>query len=581
MCMNWDAEFDFIAIGSGAAGMSAAIRAHDQGASVVILEASPKYGGSTAISGGVVWIPNNPQLPSRGIQDSREAALDYLKHLTAGRVSTQRLEAYVDESLRIYDYYMEHTHVRLDALEAYSDYYPEVPGGMRGGRSMEPVPISGARLGEHFKQLRRPHNQSQVMGKFGITVREAHKLLKNTMVSRMLILWRFFLWTINFWQRAKYGRDTRLTAGNALIARLRLSLLDRDIPLWLSCPATALIIEDGRVVGVIAERDGKTIRIRASEGVLLAAGGFEHNQAMRDKYQRKPIKTEWNAGNTYNIGRGIEMGIEAGGAIDLMEDAWWTPVTRVPREEAAWVLVVEKNLPGGIMVNKHAARFTNEAAPYLDVVHAMYDNDAVPVCWLVFDAEYRKNYPVGPVAPGYAQPDIALSKRLKHGFLNIAPTLAELAEKIDLGPAALVETVERYNGMAATGEDTDFGRGESLADRYYGDSRVTPNPCVRPLGAGPYYAIGVFPGDLGTKGGLMTDARARVLDADDVPIPGLYAAGNCSSAVMGPTYPGAGGTIGPALVFGFIAAETAKMDAASAKVDAASATVTSKEDVHA
>jgi len=561
--MNWDHEVDFVAIGSGAAGMSAAIRAHDQGSNVVILEASDRYGGSTAISGGVVWIPNNPQLSDRGIPDSREDSLAYLRHITDGVVPEERLAAYVDESLRIYEYYYSHTHVRLDALEAYSDYYPESPGGRPGGRSMEPVPFNGANLGEHFKQLRRPHNQSQVMGKFGITVREAHKLLKNTMYSRFLIMWRFFLWSINFWRRNKYGRDTRLTAGNALAARLRRSLLDRDVALWLNCPAVDLIIEEGRVLGVVAERDGKTIRIRANEGVLLAAGGFEHNQAMRDKYQRTPIKTEWNAGNTYNVGKGIEMGMEAGGAVTLMKEAWWTPVTRVPREEAAWVLVVEKNLPGGIMVNKHAKRFTNEAAPYIDVVLAMYANDAVPECWLVFDAEYRKLYPVGPVAPGYAQPDMALSKRLKLGFLTIAPTLAELAEKIKLDPDALQETISHYNGMAARGKDDDFGRGESLADRYYGDSRVEPNPCVRPLGAGPYYAIPVFPGDLGTKGGLVTDAGARVLDANDQPIPGLYAAGNCSAAVMGATYPGAGGTIGPALVFGFVAAESARADANS------------------
>ena len=560
--MNWDHEVDFVAIGSGAAGMSAAIRAHDQGSRVVLLEASPEYGGSTAISGGVVWIPNNPQLPGRGIPDSREDALSYLTHITDGQVPADRLAAYVDGSLDVYRYFNEHTHVRLDALEAYSDYYPECPGGRPGGRSMEPVPFNGAALGDAFGQLRRPHRQSQVMGKFGITVREAHKMLKNTLSSRLLILWRFFLWSLNVWRRRQYGRDTRLTAGNALAARLRRSLLDRDVPLWLNTKACDLVVEDGRVVGVVAEQDGREVRIRAAEGVLLAAGGFEHNQAMRDRYQRHPIKTEWNAGNPYNRGRGIEMGMSAGGAVDLMREAWWTPVTRVPREEAAWVLVVEKNLPGGIMVNKHGARFTNEAAPYIDVVMAMYANDAVPVCWLIFDAEYRKSYPVGPVAPGYAQPDMALSKRLKEGFLTIAPSLAELAGKIGLDPEVLEETVRRFNGQAAQGVDEDFGRGESLADRYYGDARVTPNPCVRPLGEGPYYAIPVYPGDLGTKGGLVTDAAARVLDAEGAAIPGLYAAGNCSSAVMGATYPGAGGTIGPALVFGFIAAQTAKADAA-------------------
>jgi 3-oxosteroid 1-dehydrogenase len=243
-----------------------------------------------------------------------------------------------------------------------------------------------------------------------------------------------------------------------------------------------------------------------------------------------------------------------------MDEAWWTPVTRVPRSDPAWVLVVEKSLPGSILVNRHAERFFNEAAPYIDVVKAMYAHDAVPTCWLIFDAEFRRRYPVGPVAPGYAQPDRTLSRRLRDGFLKRAATLEELADLLELDVAALRATVDRFNELADAGVDTDFGRGESLADRYYGDDARGKNPSLAALRKAPWYAIPVFPGDLATKGGLVTDARARVLDAEGRPIPGLYAAGNTSASMMGPTYPGAGGTIGPALTFGFLAAETAVED---------------------
>jgi 3-oxosteroid 1-dehydrogenase len=291
--------------------------------------------------------------------------------------------------------------------------------------------------------------------------------------------------------------------------------------------------------------------------VLLAAGGFERNQEMRNHYQPTPISIEWTAANPHSKGAGIRMGEAAGGVLSLMDEAWWTPVTRVPKSSLAWVLVVEKSLPGGIIVNKHAERFTNEAAPYQDVVKAMYAHDAVPTAWLIFDAEFRRLYPVGPVGPGYAMPDASLSRRLRNGFLTKAASIEALAEALDLPPDALRATVDRFNAMADRGVDEDFGRGENLVDRYYSDVHVKPNPCLRALSKGPFYAVPVFAGDLGTKGGLVTDAQARVLDADGAVIEGLYAAGNTSAAVMGLSYPGAGGTIGPALVFGFIAAEAA------------------------
>lgn len=571
--MAFDHTVDFLVIGTGAAGMSAALRAQSLGLDVLLVEASDKVGGSTAISGGVVWIPNNPQIASRGIPDSREDSIAYITHITKGEVPADRIEAYVDESVRMLDWLETNTSFKLDSLEEYSDYYAEAPGGKPGGRSMEPVPFDATQLGaEKFGELRRSHPQSQVMGKFGITAREAQGYIAPTFSGYVKLIGRFVQWALRWFKRRGMPRDTKLHAGNALIGRLFHTLLAKDIAYWLNSPARELLVEGGRVVGAVVEKDGTAMRVGARHGVLLAAGGFEHNQRWRDEYHSMgPSKCEWNAGNTFNVGQGIQMGMDVGGAVERMHDAWWTPVTRVPKSSQAWVLVVEKSLPGSIMVNAEGKRFTNEAAPYLDVVEGMYAGNAVPVCWMLFDAEYRRLYPVGPVAPGYAQPDHRISKRLSEGFFTRAPTIRGLAEKLGLDPAAVEATVERFNGFADKGEDPDFQRGSFAVDRYYADRRVTPNPSLRALTKGPFYAIPVFPGDLGTKGGLITDPSARVLDADGQPIAGLYAAGNTSSAVMGPSYPGAGGTIGPALCFGFLAAEAAARDVAVEQREAASA----------
>ena len=551
-----DRQVDFIAVGSGAASMAAAIRAHDLGAEVLVLEATDRYGGSTAMSGGVCWVGNNPHMAGVGIEDSAEDALTYLRNIVAGSSSEEILRSYIEHSRRMVEYMEEKTAVRFESLEKYCDYYPEVPGGRVGGRSMECTPINGAELGEEFRRIRPPHPQSQVMGIFGLTAREAHTLLATTWPSTVLLFKRLIAAGFNLMARRKWGRDPRLTAGNALIARLRRSMLDRNIELSLSSPVRELIIEDGAVVGVVTEQDGKTVRIRARKGVLLGAGGYARNKAMRQEHQPHPITDEWSAGNMRNLGDGHRMGTEAGGRLVLMEESWWTPTIRIPKQELAWVVVVEKNLPHSMMVNDEGQRFTNEAAPYLDVVKGMYAADSAPA-WLIFDATFRRNYPIGPLAPGYAVPDKRVSKKFIQGFLKKSDTLAGLAAEMEIPAQSLLSSVERFNGFAESGKDPDFGRGESLSDRYYGDTRATPNPCIGRLEKGPYYAVRVYPGDLGTKGGLVIDTHGRVLGEGDAPIPGLYAAGNCAAPVMGKTYPGAGGTIGPALTVGFLAAEAA------------------------
>lgn len=552
---------DFLVVGSGAAAMAAGVRAHDLGLNVLLVEKSDRYGGSTAMSGGVCWVPNNPGMASKGIQDSDEDALTYLEHITQGEVPRERLESYIRESQRVMAYFHERTHVRYDAMEKYTDYYPEAPGGRPGGRSMDAVPFDGTKLGDELRNLRMPHPQSQIMGKFGITAADAQKLLVNNLASKLYIMGCFAGYGLRFMGRGKYGRDTKLTCGNSLMGRLRMSLLDRGVPLWLESGAVELIEEGGRIRGAVVDRNGERVEVRANHGVLLAAGGFEKNDAMRQKWQRHPITTQWTAANPHNVGDGIRMGQDAGGALSLMKEAWWTPTTLVPGSDLGWVLVVEKNLPGSIFVNAKAERFCNEAAPYVDVVVDMYEADSAHPCWMVFDARFRHFYPVGPVAPGYAMPDSRTPRRYRKGFLRKAGTLEELAGMLELDAAALQATVERFNVQADKGKDEDFGRGDSASDRYYGDPRVEPNPCLHRIAKAPFYAIPVYPGDLGTKGGLVTDLGGRVLREDGSAIDGLFAAGNCAASMMGRTYPGAGGTIGPALTFGFVAAETAAMPA--------------------
>jgi 3-oxosteroid 1-dehydrogenase len=552
---------DFLIIGSGAAAMAAAIRAHDLGLRVLLVEKSDRYGGSTAMSGGVCWVPNNPGMHKKGVEDSDQDALDYLTHITKGEVEPERLQTYIRESQRVLSYLEAETHVRYDAMEKYTDYYPEAPGGRLGGRSMDAVPFDGTKLGSELRRLRLPHPQSQIMGKFGITAAAAQKLLVNNFSMKLFMLGSFVGWGLRFLKRGKYGRDTRLTCGNSLMGRLRRSLMDRGIPLWLESPAVALTEDAGRITGAVLQRGDEQRRALAEHGVLLAAGGFARNAAMRNKWQRHPITTKWTAANLHNEGDGIQMGIDAGGAVKLMKEAWWTPTTLVPGSDLAWVLVVEKNLPGSIFVNAAGARFCNEAAPYVDVVVDMYEADSAQPCWMVFDARFRHYYPVGPVAPGYAMPDSRTPRRYREGFLRRADSIRAVAELIDVDPQALEATIARFNQMAKAGKDDDFARGESASDRYYGDPRVKPNPCLFPIEKAPFYAIPVYPGDLGTKGGLVTDLSGRVLTEHGAPIPGLFAAGNCAASVMGRTYPGAGGTIGPALTFGFLAAEAAAQSA--------------------
>jgi 3-oxosteroid 1-dehydrogenase len=546
-----------LVVGSGAGAMTAALRAHDLGLNVLLLEKSAEYGGTSAVSGGGIWIPNNHRIAALGGTDSVEEAIRYLKAVTYGEIDDGRIEAYVEHGREMVEYLEQRSQVRFEAQPSYADYYPEMEGGKSGYRSMDPQPFDAAELGEEFLRMRPPSPGTLMMGRMAMTMKEARVLLcrgPGWLGLTLRVIWRY--WRDREGRRLS-RRDRFLTLGNALIGALRASLLDRALPLWLNCALEELIVEEGRVSGVLASREGRPLRIKARHGVILAAGGFERNQAMREQYLPQPSQSTWSATPPNNTGDAIRAGQAIGANTGLMGHSWGAPTTHVAGEEKQRALFVERTLPGCVLVNSAGQRFVNEAAPYTDIVYAMYANNregAVSVpCWMVFDAEFRRKYPCGALLPGYAQPDWQLPKHLR-GYFHKAPSLEALAGQIGVDPAGLARSVERFNAMAVQGRDEDFHKGESLFDRYYGDPNVQPNPCLAPLHKGPFYAVRIDAGDIGTKGGLLTDVHARVLHVDGQPITGLYAIGNSAASMMGRTYPGAGSTIGPAMTFGYLAA---------------------------
>ena len=557
---SWDHTVDLLIVGSGAGAMTTALCAHDRGGKALLIEKTDLYGGSSAMSGGSLWIPNNHLMAAAGVSDSPDEALTYLKTLTRGTIPEEKLRRYVETAPQMLKYLTDHSQLRMQSMLTYTDYYPETPGGKPGGRSVEPEHFDARLLGDEFARMREPAVQELVMGRVSMTATEAHHLLARHPGWIKLTTSIMSRYWFDLGGRLASKRDRCLSLGNALIGMLRRSLMDRNVPLWLNTAASELVVENGRVVGLVAQQNGRTVRIRAEKGVVLAAGGFESSDEMRKKYLPNPTETEWTTANPGNTGEVIRMGMELGAEVELMDDAWWGPTTVVPGEDRARMLVIEKGLPGSIFVNKRGERFLNEAAPYNDICKAMYakntpETPCIPA-YMVFDGTFRKKYPCGPFFQASQQPDWMLPKLFKEQhYLKKADTLEGLATELGIDGAGLEASVERMNGHARAGKDPDFHRGESLFDRYYGDEKVRPNPCLAPLDTPPYYGIVVYPGDLGTKGGLMTDASARVLTKGGEPIPGLYAIGNCSASVMGHTYPGAGGTMGPAMTFGYVVAQ--------------------------
>jgi 3-oxosteroid 1-dehydrogenase len=551
---------DFLVIGSGAGGMAAAIVAKELGASSIVLEKTDRYGGTTALSGGGIWIPNNDSMRSDGLDDSVEDAVRYLKQVIGPDVSETKIRAYVTESAAMVRFLGARTPVKFASANHYADYYPELPGGKKGGRTMDPEPINLGTLGEHFHLMRWPDYLRGFM-RYSITMRESRALMDMTLKGKFYLMRNIARYYLDIPGRLRGLPDRRLTLGRALVGSCRKAMLERDIPLWLNTDVHELIREQGRVVGVRATRDGRPVEIRARRGVLLATGGMGQNVAMRQQYGQLPTGETFSSAGPADLGDAITMGLKLGAALEFMGCAWWTPSIRLPDGQLQ-ALITGKSMPGGIFVDGKGLRYCNEAAPYEDVVKAQWRNHragapSVPV-HMVFDARFRHHYMLGTMPPGKVLNEARIQREyIDSGFLIKAATLRELAAKLNIDPDALERTVERHNEFARTGKDLDFGRGDSATDRYYSDIKIGPNPNLAPIVEAPFYAVAVYPGDLGTKGGLKCDECARVIDESGQPIEGLYATGNCAGSVMGDSYPGAGSTIGPAMTFGYVAARHA------------------------
>lgn len=574
---HYDQEYDVVVIGSGGGGMTSALCAKGEGLSAVVLEKSDKYGGTSAVSGGGIWIPCNDDIARTGGSDSYEEALTYLQHVIGPEVPQSRIEAYLKHGPEMVRHLARTFDVHYHNVPKYPDYYPNQPGGKEGWRSMQPDAFDAAKLGDEFDHQRESFRGTLLMGRIGMDQIEAHRLFSRSPGWIWLTLKLLLKYWLDFGWRRRTHRDRRQVLGQGMVAALRYAMMQRDVPLHLNTALEALIEEGGRVVGVVAKQGGRTLRYRARRGVVLACGGFESNQQMREQYLAKPTTTQWTAAPPINHGDGIRAGQALGAQLGFMDKVWGSPTVCRPGAAQQITLFIERGMPGCVAVNRKGQRFVNEAAAYPDFRNAMYADDAkgngtVP-CWLVFDATFRYKYPMGIFLPGQIEPDSKLPADWLDKVYYREDSLDALSAKIGVDGDGLKATVSRMNEYARTGVDVEFHKGETAIDRYYSDPGVKPNTCLGPIVKTPFYAVPLYPGEIGTKGGLVTDAEARVLREDGSVIAGLYATGNTSAAVMGPTYAGAGSTLGPAMTFGYIAvkhiAAQAVTDSAGAEVAAA------------
>lgn len=568
---TFDHVTDVLVVGSGGGGMTAALAADAAGLDTLVVEKSPRFGGSTALSGGGIWVPGAPSQRREGHVPDPEQVFTYLKEITGGLVSDARLRKYVEAAPQMMEF-LENLSPWLEFVwkPGYADYYPELPGGSALGSTINVPEIDLRTLGEEEQNLLTP----LALAPKGIwfapkDLRLFYQVRQSWKGKAVLVklIWRMF--------RARVFGDRMAAIGQSLSARLRLAMKQQDIALWLNSPMTELITDhdgpDARVIGAVVERDGRTLRVRADRGVVLASGGFDHDMAWRLQHlpelarvaEMAPEGKDWSFGNPAAMGDGIRAGEKVGGATELLDEAWWFPAICWPDGRLQFMLN-ERMMPAQFIVNGAGKRFINEAAPYMDFAHAMIEGQRSGVthipCWLITDIRSFHRYVVGghlpipkvpfaPVPTGWKVPRAWLDS----GVVKEGHTWEELAREIGVPGTELRNTAERFNTLATQGHDDDFNRGDSAYDNYYGDQTL-PNPNLYPLGKPPYYAFQIILGDLGTSGGLRTDEFARVLRSDDSVVGGLYAVGNASAAVMGRSYAGAGATIGPAMAFGYVAA---------------------------
>lgn len=563
---------DVIVVGSGAAGAMAALRAAELGLSVLVVEKAHKYGGTSATSGGVMWIPNHQLTPN---DDSREQALEYLGQLIDVPVQRDRLEAYVDQAPQMIRF-LKSLGMPL-VPSAWTDYFPHVPGA-RADRSIVCDTFDGRELGEKFTLMREQYTRFKLLNRYSMDLPEFFSIStrgKGWIQAFLKILWRY--WS-DLGTRALTKRDRRFTNGTALMGPLYKRIFAHGVEVRLETRLEELVLEQGEVAGVTVSSFGRRYTIRARHGVVLCAGGFEWNQELRDRFLPVPGLTRHSSSpEDANRGEALIAGMKIGAATEHTDDAWWIPTMHMPMPRASNFEEIHQaafdvGRPHSVCVNRNGDRFVDEACGYDEFGEAMVADQlktgANTPCWLVFDATFRKNYTAGGFMPTLIMPDLVIPPDWWDHYIFRAPTIEGLAAKIHVPVDALRRTIGNMNVYAQTGVDPQFGRGGNDYDRMFGDPAVSPNPCLGAIDTPPYYAVPINLGDLGTKGGLKADARARVIDSSGQPIPKLYVAGNNSGSPFGNRYPGAGGTIGPAMTFAFVAindiAERSRAQAASA-----------------
>ena len=551
-------ECDALIVGSGCAGMSAAVTAAHHGLKVLIVEKEATFGGTTARSGGWLWIPGTSLARAWGITESPDQARTYLRHEAGNSYDEARVDAFLSAGPEAVDFFTSQTSLRFDMPLVFPDYHAEAPGGAQGGRSMVTRPFDGRELGPQIKNLGAPLPELTVFGMMLGSGKEIIHFMRATksLTSAIYVAKRLSRHLIDV---LRYGRGMTLTNGNALAGRLAKSALDLKIPLWLSSPVRELIVDDGAVRGAIVEREGQLVRVHAKRGVVLACGGFPHDVARRKAmFPHAPTGAEhYSPGPSGNTGDGLRMAEAVGGRVEdtLPNAAAWVPVSVTKRKDGSSGVMphfIDRAKPGVIAVMRDGARFANEGNSYHDFVQAMM-KAAKPgeeiAAFLICDHRTLRKYGLGCVPP-FPMP---IGHQLKTGYLMRGDTLSALAARAGIDAGGLQATVTEFNASAASGQDPAFGKGSRAYNRFQGDALHGPNPCIAPIEHGPFYAIKMVVGDLGTYAGIKTDASARALDAGGNPIEGLYAAGNDMASIMGGNYPGAGITLGPALTFGYIA----------------------------
>lgn len=557
---DWQESYDLVIVGSGGGSMCAALIAQQLGKKALIIEKLDKVGGSTGYSGGVWWVPNNAIMKRHGVDDSYERARLYLDSAVTydgPGTSPIRREAFLKTGPLMVDF-LERKGMAFEYADGWSDYYDELPGGEPRGRSLVAKLFNIKELGDWSSKLSRylgpgiPATSDEFPTLFLMKRTWAGKNKAMQLGLRML-------------KQKILGQEV-LGGGAAIQGRMLQIALRNDLPIWTDTPVTDLVVEEGRVTGVVATRNGQSIRIQGRDGVLINVGGFSRNAEMRKQYQPKPSSAQWTNANPGDTGEVLQAAIKQGAAVDCMDEAWWVVTSLGPDESFPQGAVtangvplpfmhhLDLSLPYSMMVDQDGQRFCDEAGAYMEIGQRMYRRQAetgkaVPA-WVVMDSRQRKFYPWGNAMPGQIP-----QQWLDSGYMIKADSLQELSAKCGIDRAGLLATVERFNDFCSSGVDLDYGRGSRAFDRCHGDPTVKPNPNLGSIEEGPFYAVRMYPGDVGTAGGLVTDEFARVLRDDGSVIEGLYATGNSTAGISGRCYPGAGTSIAASFTFAYIAAQ--------------------------